>query len=242
MKKVSLPLLAGAMLASGAVAAQYTNTIDNLTTFQSLSAEDSSVTNTVSAAGAIGGFRTITLDSIGNDPGFATTLSVSAATQRLTLSTPEGPTPTFTLLWGGANGTSGLGGVAFGGGETLDLFTSVLSFSLRSADTPSNFTWTFTDTSSQTATYTGILPAHSSTNAPLAFNITLDSFANAGGINWNSVDYVSFSGGGVSGMDISVPAPYRVVASTVPEPGTWTLLATGAAVVSLALRRRQRRG
>ena len=242
MQKIALSLLAVALSATVAGAAQITNTIDSLTTFQSLSAENESVTNTVATGGAIGGFRTISLTSTGNDPGFATVLSVSGTSQRFSLSTPEGPTPTFTLLWGGADGTSGLGGVAFGGGETLDLFASVLSFSLRSADVPSNFTWTFTDTSNQAATYSGVFPIQSSTNPPLAIDITLDSFANAAGIDWNSIDYISFSGGGVTGMDVSVPAPYRVVAATVPEPGTWALLATGAAVVTLALRRRQARG
>lgn len=238
MKLLRLILLL-VILTGGIVhAATVTNTIDGLTTLQSLSAENSSTNNTVASAAAIGGFRTVTLTSTGNDPGLPTTLSVSALNTRMALSTPEGPTPTFQLLWGGADGTSGLGGINFGSGQPIDLFTSFLSFSLRSTDQPSNFTWDFTDTSNNTASYTGTFPAHSSASPPLSFNIRLNDFSNSGSINWSAIDFIAFSGGGVTGMDMSVPAPFQVIASTVPEPGTWALLVTGFGIAALALRRR----
>ena len=234
-------ILIAAFTAAQVQAAQVTNVIDSMTTFQSLTAENNSVTNTVASGGAIGGYRTTTLSSTGNDPGIATTLSISAANQRMTLSTPEGPTPSFQLLWGGLGGTNGLGGVAFGGGQPLDLFTSFLSFSLRSTDQESNFTWSFTDTSNITASYVGTFPVHSSTNPLLPFDIALSSFSNTVNINWNAIDLIVFSGGGATGMDMSVPAPFQVVASTVPEPGTWALLVTcGATAAAFAWRRRNR--
>lgn len=236
----SLVLILPLLIVCGGIthAATVTNTIDGLTTFQSLSAENSSTNNTVASAAAIGGFRTVTLTSTGNDPGFPTTLSVSAANTRMTLNTPEGPTPTFRMLWGGAGGTNGLGGINFGAGQPLDLFTSFLSFSLRSTDQESNFTWDFTDTNNTTASYTGTFPVHSSTNPPLSFNIRLNDFSNSASINWSAIDFISFSGGGATGMDMSIPAPFQVIGSSVPEPSTWMLLVTGLGVAALALRRR----
>ena len=238
MKRPAIALAAAVLSSSAAFAAQVTNVIDNMTTFQSLSAENNSVTNTAASGGAIGGFRTITLSSTGNDPGLPTSLSISAANQRMTLNTPEGPTPAFELRWAGAGGTNGLGGIDFGAGQPIDLFTSILSFSLRSTDQANDFTWTFTDTFNQTASYTGTFPVHSSGDPILPYNVALISFTNASAVSWNSIGSITFSGGGVTGLDMSVPAPFQVVTSTVPEPGTWALLVTGVVLATLALHRK----
>ena len=230
-------ILLAAFASSALHAAQVTNVIDNLTTAQSLQTENSTSTNTSTAAGAIGGFRTAVLYSAGNNEGEPTGIAVSAGTQRMSLATPDGATSNFQLLWGGANGTAGLGGVDFGAGQPLDIFTSVLSFSLRSTDQASNFTWTFTDTLSNSASYTGTFAVHSSTNPPLEYNILLSSFSNSPAVNWNSIDFIVLSGGGVDGLDMSIPAPFAVVASTVPEPSTWMLFASGLVLAIIIVRR-----
>lgn len=219
-------------------AAQVTNNIDGLTTYQKLSATNSSVTDTVASGAAIGGFRTVMLTSSNNDPGSPTVLLVSDTNARVTLSTPQGPTSTFTMLWGGAGGTNGLGGVNFGAGQIIDPLASFLTFQLRSTDQVSSFTWSFTDTNSATGTYTGSFPVYASTNPFLNFSIALSDFSNSGSVNWSAIDFISFSGGGVPELDLSVPAPFQVVASTVPEPRTWALLFAGAALTAVALRGR----
>lgn len=233
--------MAVSLLLSPLQAAQVTNTIDGLTTFQSLSAENNSVTNTVASGAAIGGFRTVTLTSTNNDPGSPTVLVVSDTNARVTLSTPEGPISTFSMLWGGAGGTNGLGGINFGAGQSISLFASFLTFSLRSTDQVSNFTWSFTDTNSTTATYTGVFPVHASAAPFLNFSIALSDFSNSGSISWSAIDFISFSGGGIPELDMSIPAPFQVVASTVPEPSTWALLIAGVTLTAVTLRGRTRR-
>jgi hypothetical protein len=85
--------------------------IDAFTTSQSVSVFEGSGTNTVATAGAIGGYRTLTITSAGNAD-VSSTLNVSSGTtNRLNLSSPTDATATFDVLWGGANGTAGLGGV-----------------------------------------------------------------------------------------------------------------------------------
>lgn len=242
MKRPTLTLLAATLLVSQTFAATVTNIIiDPFTTTQLISTNNATETNTVPAT-SIGGFRTLVLSTTGGDPFFGSTiLGVDSTSQQLILNTPAAATPSFQVIWAGEGGTNGLGGVAFGNGQPLDLFTSVLSFSLGSTDQPNNFTWSFTDTNNNTATYTSTFPVHSSGDAPLPFDITLDSFANATNIDWNAIDVISFSGGNASGLDMTAIAPFQVVASTVPEPGTWALLASGLAVTALVLRRRSRR-
>jgi hypothetical protein len=235
-----LPLLVVAVFSANLHAAPVTTVIDNWTTGQTLVAENTNVTSTVESPGSIGDFRTMKLLSFGNEEGEETRLVVTPTNNRLNLTSPEGPTPTFRITWGGVGGTTGLGGFDFGAGQSLDLFTSVLSFQLRSADLASNFTWEFTDTLNNTATYTGTLPIHSSASAPLAFDIALSSFANAPSVNWNSIDFIVFSGGDVSGLDMSLPASIQLVA-TVPEPRTWALLGAGLWVIALVVYRRGRR-
>ncbi len=237
MKRPALTLLVATLMSSQSFAATVTNLIDNFTTSQSISTNNASSTNTVPSVGSIGGFRTLSLTTSGGDIGENTSIFVSATTQRLTLNTPVDTTANFQLTWGGAGGNTGLG-ADFGAGQPLDLTTSLLSFSLRSTDLSSNFTWQFIDNLGITASYGGSFPPHSSGSPALPFSITLDSFANSGAVNWNAIDYIIFSGGGVEDLDMTVNAPFQVVASTVPEPSTWALLLSGLAVTAVALHRR----
>ena len=232
-------LAAAAIIVLGAPArsAQVTNIIDNFTTSQSISTNNASVTQTVTAPSAIGGFRTMSLTTSGANLDENTSIFVSSATQRLTLNTPVDSTPNFQLRWGGANGNTGLG-ADLGAGQPLDLFASYLSFSLRGTDIPSDFAWQFIDSTGNTATYNGSFPAQSTTSPALPFVISFDSFANNGAVNWNAIDYITFSGGGKEDLDMTINAPFQVVASTVPEPGTWALFVAGLAVATFALRRR----
>lgn len=239
MQRHALILSAALFSASSAFAVPVTNVIDAFTTEQFISTNNGSVSETIVAA-SIGGYRTLELNAPGAS-GFPTFLSVGDTPQQLGLDTPLGITSSYQVTWGGAGGTSGLGGFDFGAGQPLDLLTSVLSFSLAFADQSSNFSWSFTDTASNTATYNGIFPAHSATDPALPVTISLDDFSNAAGVNWNAIDFIVLSGGGTASLDIALGAPIELVASTVPEPGTWALFATGLALTTLVLRRQARR-
>lgn len=212
--------------------------IDTFTTTQTANALNSTATNTVSAAGAIGGFRTFVLNSTGNDPELGNSiLRVSTNAPigpRLSLSTPTDATSSFEIKWGGADGTAGLGGIDFRGGivaTNFSLTKSTLNFSLRSADLASPFTWTFTDTVSNVAAYVGSFPSHSSTNPAIPYAISLASFSGSGIVDWSSINFITLSGGGLE-LDLSIPASLSVTAQPIPEPGTWAvgaLLLGGAA-------------
>ena len=237
MKRL-LPTVAIAFLAGNLHAAQVTHVIDPFTTFQIVATNNATVTNTVAATNTVGGFRTMILTSTGGSTNVNTIFGVDNAAKELILNTPANATPRFNILWGGAGGTSGLGGYDFGSGQPLDLLTSILSFTLTSTDQANDFTWTFTDTNSISATYTGTFPALAATNPPLPFNIALSLFTNAGGINWNAINFISFSGGDASGVDMTAAAPFQVIATTVPEPSTWALLTTGLLLITFVARRK----
>lgn len=142
-------------VAASAQAAIIFTGIDNFTTAQTITASANTTSSTVASAGAIGGYRTLTLTDVG-DGEVSSSLNVSAVNNRLNLSTAANSTSTFSVLWGGLDGTAGLGGVDLISGN-LDLTQSSIELGLRSADFPSSFTWTFTDTLSNVASYTGVL-------------------------------------------------------------------------------------
>jgi len=218
--------------------------IDLFTTTQTLNALNSTATNTVAAPGAVGGFRTFTLTSADNDPELGNTImrvSTNAPIgPRFSLSTPTDAASSFEMKWGGNNGTAGLGGVDFQGGlgTNFSLTSSTLNFLLRSADIASIFAWTFTDTSSNVASYSATFPSHSSTNPAISYAISLASFTGSGIVDWSSINFITLSGGGLE-LDLSITAPFSVTAQPIPEPGTWAAAALllGAAAYTMWRRR-----
>jgi hypothetical protein len=214
-------LFAGLSAANAAVVTY----IDLFSTSQQISTNNATLTNTVSSLGAIGGFRTLTLSTSGGDPEFPQNsfITVSTNTQRFTLSTPADTVSNFEIKWGGAGGTSGFGPVDFTGalGTNFSLPTSTLNFALRSADQANIFTWTFIDVASNSATYTGTFPIHSSTNPALPYALSLAAFSGSGVIDWTSINFITLAGGGVVDLDMGIFAPISVTAQPIPEPGTW---------------------
>lgn len=212
--------------------------IDFFTTTQTLNALNSTTNNTIASTNAIGGFRTFSLNSTGNDPELGnTTMRVSTNAPigpRFSLSTPTDATASFEIKWGGAGGTAGLGGIDLRGGiadTNFSLTSSTVNFFLRSADIASSFAWTFTDTSNNVASYASTFPTHSSTNPAISYAISLASFTGSGIVDWSSINFITLSGGGLE-LDLSLPTPLSVTAQPIPEPGTWAaaaLLLTGAA-------------
>jgi MYXO-CTERM domain-containing protein len=238
MRKFLLPFLA--IVAASAHAQIVTNTIDTFGNAQTVSVITGAATNTVAAAGAIGGYRTMVLTATDNENELPISLNVSATTKRLILSTPSSATASFSVTWGGLGGTNGLGGVDLIAGNPSPL-QSNMKFSLRSADFSSSFTWTFIDTASQTASYTGTFPVETSTAPDLAYNIALSSFT--GAINWNSINFITLSGGGTDNLDLDLSAPITMettMTAPVPEPGTWAAAALLAGLAGFIHWRRRR--
>ena len=226
ISQVGLVAAALALFIAPAAQANVVTYIDLFNTTQIISTNNATVTTTVASSGAIGGYRTMTLNTLGGDPPEAppnSGISVSAATQRFTLSTPAEATTAFEIKWGGIGGTNGLGGYDFANGlpYPIELVPSTLNFALRSADQPSSYTWTFTDTANNVASYTGSLPAKSSSSPALPYAISLASFTGAGSVDWNSINFITLAGGGLE-LDLTLAGggiSMNVVA--VPEPGTW---------------------
>lgn len=251
MKSSSLLLtLSIALCLASTTKASVITYIDLFTTTQTASALNSTATNTVAAAGAVGGFRTFTLNSVDNDPDLppsAMRVSTNAPIgPRFSLTTPTDSTTSFEIKWGGSGGTTGLGGIDFRGGlasTNFSLTSSKLNFSLRSADLPgSGYTWSFIDTASNVASYSSTFPSHSSTNPAISYAISLASFSGSGVVDWSSINFITLSGGGLE-LDLSLNAPISVTAAPIPEPGTWAvgaLLLFGAAYT--VWRRRQNAG
>ena len=218
--------------------------IDLLNTTQTNTTYNSSVTNTIASAGAVGGFRTMTLTSTGNDINDETTTlrvmtNAAGGGPRMVLSSGNDVTATFQMTWGGAGGTAGLGGIDIFGGlgaTNVDLALSTLNFSLRTADLASPYTWSFTDTNNVTATYASTFPVNATPSIDYA--ISLASFANGGTIDWSAINFITLSGGGVPSLDLVLGNSFSVTASPVPEPGTWA--AAGLLVLTAFYIRRRR--
>jgi len=245
-KSLFLSLLVALCLAPNTKASVITY-IDLFTTTQTANALNSTATNTVAATGAVGGFRTFTLNSIGNDPDLppsAMRVSTNAPIgPRFSLSTPTDATTSFEIKWGGANGTAGLGGIDFRGGiaaTNFSLVSSTLNFSLRSADVAGTpYTWSFVDTASNIASYSSTFPIHSQTNPALSYAISLASFSGSGIVDWSSINFITLSGGGLD-LDLSLNTPISVTAAPIPEPGTWVAMAVFAGGAAFAGWRRRK--
>ena len=225
------------LLFSPLQAAQVTNVIDNFTDSQAIAATNATISETISAGGALGGFRTMNLVST-NGAGNRVRVATNAP-NRLAFDSTSESTGRFEVIWGGANGTAGLGGIDFGAGQSIDTAISTLNFSLRIADFTNSFTWKFTDTNAVVATYTGFFPTNTSTDPAVPFAITLDSFTNFNAVNWNAIDFISLSGGDVPELDLQILSSVQVI-TTVPEPKTWLLL--GLAGLAVAITARSRSG
>ena len=214
--------------------------IDLLDTTQLIATNNASVTDTVTAPNAIGGFRTMMLTTSGGNPFFGPAIfGVDGNAQDVLLSTPSGATSFYEIKWGGAGGTGGLGGVDFTGGITnFTLNNSVVNFTLGTTDQANNFTWTFTDTSNNIASYTGSFPTLIPPNPAITYAISLASFSGAGSVDWSSINFISLSGGGPISLDLTLNSPVSLAAG-IPEPGTWAagLLLLGGAAYSIWRRR-----
>lgn len=228
-----LALVALAFLAGNLHAVQVTNTIDNFTTAQDIAATNATTNNTISADGALGGFRTMILVSTNGD-GNRVRVATNAP-NRLSFDSTSESTGSFEVIWGGANGTAGLGGIALGAGQSIDTTKSSLNFSLRIADFTNSFTWKFTDTNALVATYTGEFPVNNSTDPAVPFEIKLASFSNFNVVNWNAIDFISLSGGDVPELDLQILSSVQVI-TTVPEPKTWLLLGLAGLAVAITAR------
>ena len=199
--------------------------IDLLSTTQTNTTYNNSVTNTVATAGAVGGFRTMSLTSTGNDINDETTTlkvmtNVSGGGPRLILSSGNDASADFLVTWGGVSGT-GFAPVDFTGalGTNFSLLGSTLNFSLRTADLASPYTWTFRDTNNVTATYASTFPDNATPS--INYAISLASFANGGTIDWSSINFITLAGGGVPSLDLVLGTPFSITAQPIPEPGTW---------------------
>jgi hypothetical protein len=207
---------------------------------QLIATNNATVTNTVATTGAIGGYRTLRLNTTGGNPFFGPAiLGVDSTAQELLLSTPSGATSFYEIKWGGAGGTSGLGGVDLTGGATnFTLNNSFLNVTLSYTDQPNNFTWTVTDTMTNVATYTSSFPQLLPPNPAITYAVSLASFSGAGLVDWTSINFISLSGGGPVGLDLTLASPVSIAAGVVPEPGTW---ATAGLLLLTALYIRRRR-
>jgi len=242
MKSI-IQLVAALLVAAPALStASVVTYIDLLTTTQTNSTYNDSVTNTVAAAGAVGGFRTMTLTSTGNDINDETsTLRImtnsAGGGPRMVLSSGNDVTTTYQMAWGGASGT-GFAPVDFTGalGTNFSLASSTLNFSLRTADSASPYTWTFRDTNNVTATYASTFPANATPSIDYA--VSLASFANGGTIDWSSINFITLSGGGIPSLDLVLGKAFSVTANPIPEPGTWA--AAGLLVLTAFYIRRRR--
>ena len=188
-------------------------------------------TSTVASSNSIGGFRTMAVSITSTNGSTNTPTSFEVAAGTAALNSPNNHIPRYELKWGGIGGTNGLGGVDITGGTpNFTLANTLVQFSLITSDSTNNtFTWKFTDTANNVATYVSSFPENVDPNPAINYSIALTSFVGAGLVNWQSINFISLSGVGRAGYDVSFGAPFSVAAG-VPEPGTWA--AAGLLVLS----------
>ena len=223
----------------GATAAVVTY-IDLLDTTQLIATNNASVTNTVVAPNALGGYRTMSLATSGGNPFFGPAIfGVDGSAQEVLLSTPASATSFYEIKWGGAGGTAGIGGADLTGGATnFTLNNSVLNFTLGYTDQANSYTWTFTDTSTNVASYTASFPQLIPPNPSITYAISLASFSGAGSVDWTSINFISLSGGGPISLDLTLNTPVSLAAG-IPEPGTWAAAALLLGVAAHTVWRRR---
>lgn len=246
----TLPVVAALLFAGlSAANAAVVTYIDKFTTLQTNSTFNTSATNTVTAAEAVGGSRTLTMTSTDNDiDGVESRLRVQTnapAGPRLGLTAGLDAVANYGVLWGGAGGTTGLGGVDFTGGygTNFNLLSSTLNYSLLTASVAHSYTWKFTDTTGNEATYAASFPQNLSPSPAINYAISLASFTGANTINWSSINFISLAGGGVPSLNMTFNGGalgFSVTAAPVPEPGTWAAAALLVLTTFYIRRRRMR--
>lgn len=224
--------------------------LDKFTTIQTNSTYNTSATNTISAAEAIGGFRTLTLTSTGNDVNDETSrLRVQTnapAGPRLALSAGLDAVATYGIIYGGSGGTAGLGGIDFTAGYSTNfsLLSSTLNYSLVTASVAHSYTWKFKDTVGNEATYTSSFPQNLAPSPAINYAISLASFTGANTIDWTSINFITLSGGGVPSLNMTFNGGalgFSVDAQPIPEPGTWAAAGLLVLTASFIRWRRSRR-
>ena len=218
-------ILAGFSAANAAVVTY----IDKFTTTQSITTSNSITTNTATATEAVGGFRTLKMTSSNNDSDGVDSrfrVATNAPGPRLALTAGLDVVANYGVLWGGAGGTTGLGGVDFTGGygTNFNLLNSTLNYSLLTASVAHSYTWKFTDTIGNEATYAASFPQNLSPSPAINYAISLASFTGANTIDWSSINFISLAGGGVPSLNKTFNGGalgFSVTAAPVPEPGTW---------------------
>lgn len=206
-------------------------TIDSLTTTQRLRQIDAgSNQSTIATSGAVGGYRTVSLNAIVEEFGDSS-LSVSALSKRLSMSSESGVTVTsFSFKWAGSDGNG------FAPQDFLALpsgMNSQLEFSLYSSDLAGQITWKFTDTGNRTSSHSINLPAQPPT--PISYAFSLNSFTNPAGFNWSQIKAVELTGGGVPEWDFTLSG---IVVIAVPEPSSTGLLLISLTLAAARFRRR----
>ena len=237
------------LLAAVSAQAQVTivTDIENFSTEQSLTAGPGVTTSTVSSLGSIGGYRTLQITRDPNASGGSSFGGTGLYFYDLPPTDPQQmlwssgtARHNFQAIWGGADGTSGLGGFQFGNGQPLNLALSFLRFGLVTLDLPagSNLRWEFQDTQNRLATYETRLPQYSPdlTLPPSLYEVPLNLFQGSGELDWNAVNFVKLAGGD-SGLDLILTGPFQLSAN-VPEPASASLLIAGT-IGLLALSRRR---
>lgn len=207
-------------------------TIDDLTTLDYLQVTGTgSGSSTIVASGAVGGYRTLSLNSTVLERGNSS-LFVSALNKHLSMSSDSGVTVnSFSFKWAGSDGNG------FAPQNFLTLpsgMNSQLEFGLHSSDLAGQITWKFTDTGNRVSSYSVTFPVHPS-STPIPYAFSLNSFTNPTGFDWTQIKAVELTGGGVPEWDFTLDG---IVVIGVPEPGSAGLLLISLTLAAARFRRR----